>query len=235
MEAVDVRFDPDTGLVPAVVQSAEDGSVRMLAYMNREALERTLASGRVTFHSRSRGELWEKGATSGHWLELVEIRPDCDRDALLVRAVPHGPTCHTGAPSCFDAGDRLEAAGAPGPGVDSRPGAEPGDPAGSGPSATDLGEVLRRLEEVVARRDRDRPETSHTAALLEAGSEACARKVGEEAVETVISALSGDGRLSEESADLLYHLVVLWRAEGVSSSDVARVLSRRRAGGEERG
>lgn len=235
MEPVDVGFDPNTGLVPAIVQSVEDGSVRMLGYMDREALGRTLASGRVTFYSRSRKELWEKGAISGHWLELVEIRPDCDRDALLVRAVPHGPTCHTGASSCFEADGRIEGAAAPGRDVEGGAGLDPEDPAGSGPPTTDLGEALRRLEEVVARRDRMRPEASHTAALLGAGSEACARKVGEEAVETVVSALSGDGRLSEESADLLYHLVVLWRAAGVSPAEVAEVLSRRRAGGEEGG
>lgn len=202
MNVTDVRFDPDTGLVPAVVQSTVDGTVRMVGYMSAEALDRTLASGRVTFYSRSREELWEKGATSGNWLELVEVRPDCDGDALLVRARPHGPTCHTGAPSCFEADE----AGGPG-----------------------LGQALRELARVVERRARERPRGSHTARLLDADPGVRARKVGEEALETVVSALTGDGRLAEESADLLYHLVVLWHAEGVSAADVADVLSARRS------
>lgn len=202
MNVTDVRFDPDTGLVPAVVQSTVDGTVRMLGYMSAEALDRTLASGRVTFYSRSREELWEKGATSGNWLELVEVRPDCDGDALLVRARPHGPTCHTGAPSCFEADE----AGGPG-----------------------LGQALRELARVVERRVRERPRGSHTVRLLDADPGVRARKVGEEALETVVSALTGDGRLAEESADLLYHLVVLWHAEGVSAADVADVLSARRS------
>lgn len=202
MNVADVHFDPDTGLVPAVVQSTVDGTVRMVGYMSAEALDRTVTSGRVTFHSRSREELWEKGATSGNWLELVEIRPDCDGDALLVRARPHGPTCHTGAPSCFET-----------------------DIAGG----QALGRALRELARVVERRARERPRDSHTARLLEADPGVRARKVGEEALETVVSALTGDGWLAEESADLLYHLVVLWHAEGVSAADVADVLSARRA------
>jgi phosphoribosyl-ATP pyrophosphohydrolase/phosphoribosyl-AMP cyclohydrolase len=208
MNVAEVRFDPDTGLVPAVVQSTVDGTVRMVGYMSAEALERTLASGRVTFYSRSREELWEKGSTSGNWLELVEVRPDCDGDALLVRARPHGPTCHTGAPSCFEAGD----AGGP-----------------------RLGQALRELERVVERRAREGPRGSHTARLLEADPGVRARKVGEEALETVVSALAGDGRLAEESADLLYHLVVLWHAEGISAADVADVLSARRSADRRKG
>lgn len=202
MNVTDVRFDPDTGLVPAVVQSTLDGTVRMVGYMSPEALDRTLASGRVTFYSRSRKELWEKGATSGNWLELVDVRPDCDGDALLVRARPHGPTCHIGAPSCFAAD-------------------EAGRPA--------LGRTLRELARVVERRARERPRGSHTARLLDADPGVRARKVGEEALEIVVSALTGDGRVAEESADLLYHLVVLWHAEGVSAADVADVLSARRS------
>lgn len=208
MNVTDVRFDPDTGLVPAVVQSTVDGTVRMVGYMSADALDRSLASGRVTFHSRSRDELWEKGATSGNWLELVEIRPDCDGDALLVRARPHGPTCHTGAPSCFEAGHT---------------------------ASKKLGQALRELARVVERRARERPRGSHTARLLEADPGVRARKVGEEALETVVSALAGDGRLAEESADLLYHLVVLWHAEGVSAADVADVLSARRSADRKEG
>lgn len=212
-----VAFSPDTGLVPAIVQSAEDRSVRMLGWMNREALDATLSSGRVTFYSRSREELWEKGATSGNWLELESIRADCDRDALLVTARPHGPTCHTGRTSCFD-GVGTEATA---PAADTRPVDEqPG-----------LGVVLERLERLIAARAAERPADSYTTSLLDAGRERIARKVGEEAVETMVEALAREGpdpaRLAEESADLLYHLLVLWRSAGLDADAVAAELRRR--------
>lgn len=201
----EVRFDPETGLAPAVVQSTRDGRVLMLAYMNREALRRTLEDGRVTFWSRSRSELWRKGETSGNWLETVEVRPDCDGDALLVRAREHGPACHTGSRSCFDPDRREEV---PGPA---------------------LGPSLESLVDVVARRDRRRPEGSYTVGLLDSGVRAPARKVAEEAIEVLTAALEeGEERLAEESADLLYHLAVLWRAAGLDPSRVAAVLDRRR-------
>lgn len=253
MELVDaVDFDNDSGLVPAIVQSADDGRVLMLAYMDRRALERTLERGRVTFWSRSREELWEKGATSGNWLEAVEVRTDCDGDTLLVHARPRGPACHTGERSCFDAGassrvrgregdargatggraaadDAGETTTGAGPDLS---GADP-DLSGAGPSpAPVLASVLEELVEVVARRDRDRPEGSHTAALLADGTAAApraARKVGEEAVETVLAAVDGPARLAEESADLLYHLVVLWRAAGLPPDAVGRELAGRRS------
>lgn len=240
-----VRFDPDTGLVPAVVQSTGDGRVLMLAYMNAEALRRTLEEGRVTFWSRSRGELWRKGDTSGHWLELREVQVDCDGDALLVRAHPHGPTCHTGEASCFDAGPRIGAR-------DARTGTDAGDRASGGgrkpadagtreqaPAGTDraapspapvLASVLEELVRVVAQRDRDRPEGSYTARLLEGGAGRAARKVGEEALEVALAAVDEPGRLAEESADLLYHLAVLWRAAGLPADAVGEELSRRREG-----
>jgi phosphoribosyl-ATP pyrophosphohydrolase/phosphoribosyl-AMP cyclohydrolase len=259
-----VQFDPDTGLVPAVVQSAEDDRVLMLAYMDREALERTAETGRVTFWSRSREELWEKGATSGNWLEAVELRSDCDRDALLVRARPHGPTCHTGEASCFEAGDRRRidagadgagdgeggtaaspaedvppaaagpgrAGGPPGDGERDRSATSadgPPDLSGAGPSpAPVLASVLEELVRVVADRDRERPEGSYTASLLEGGPSRAARKVGEEALETILSAVDEPERLADESADLLYHLVVLWRAAGLPPDAVGRKLSERR-------
>ena len=209
-----VAFSPDTGLVPAIVQSAGDGSVRMLGWMNREALDATLSSGRVTFYSRSREELWEKGATSGNWLELESIRTDCDRDALLVTARPHGPTCHTGRASCFD---------------------EPADAAGVDAmvddSSTGLGVVLERLEQLIADRAAERPAGSYTTSLLDAGRERIAQKVGEEAVETIVAALGDETarpeRLVEESADLLYHLLVLWRSSGIDAGAVAAELRRR--------
>jgi phosphoribosyl-ATP pyrophosphohydrolase/phosphoribosyl-AMP cyclohydrolase len=257
----EVRFDPETGLVPAVVQSSEDGRVLMLAYMNAEALRRTLEEGRVTFWSRSRGELWRKGDTSGHWLEVREVRLDCDGDALLVRARPQGPTCHTGEESCFDAGPRavaLARADAGGPaeedggagdepvrdgnvagGGAERPtrrgaevGAEPPGPHRAHPSpAPVLASVLEELVRVVAERDRDRPEGSYTTRLLEAGPALTARKVGEEAVEVALAAVDEPERLAEESADLLYHLVALWRAVGLPPDAVGEELSRRRGAG----
>ena len=212
-----VAFSPDTGLVPAIVQSAEDRSVRMLGWMNREALDATLSSGRVTFYSRSREELWEKGATSGNWLELESIRADCDRDALLVTARPHGPTCHTGRASCFD-GVAAEAAA---PAADARPVDE----------QRGLGVVLERLERRIADRAAERPAGSYTTSLLDAGRERIAQKVGEEAVEAIVAALAGADvpldRLAEESADLLYHLLVLWRSAGLDAETVAAELRRR--------
>lgn len=209
-----VGFPADGGLVPAIVQSVVDGSVLMLGWMNREALDATLENGRVTFYSRSREELWEKGATSGNWLELRSIRTDCDRDALLVEARPHGPTCHTGRKSCF--GD---------------PEGESAEPVGVG----ELGGVLDALARRIDERAIERPAGSYTVSLLDAGLERVAQKVGEEAVETVLAAL-GDGepeagRLKEESADLLYHLLVLWRAAGLDAADVAAELRRRAAAG----
>ncbi len=200
-----LAFDPDTGLLPAVVQ-ANDGRVLMLGWMNREALERTKATGRVTFYSRSRERLWEKGETSGNWLEVISLRADCDADTLLVRARPHGPTCHTGRASCF------------------------GDEA-----ATGLGPVLEALEATIARRDETRPEDSYTAALLAAGRRRIAQKVGEEGVEVALAAVAGGaetgeaetGDLLDESADLLYHLLVLWRCAGISARAVADTLSER--------
>lgn len=228
MELVEnVEFDAETGLVPTVVQSVENDRVLMLAYMNREALERTLEEGRVTFWSRSREELWRKGDTSGNWLRVVEVRSDCDGDALLVRARPHGPACHTGEESCFDAGRRRT------PDGPREGGGPPGGPSpdldSAAPSpAPVLASVLEELVAVVASRDRDRPDGSYSVRLLESGPSGAARKVGEEALEVVIASLDEPAELAEESADLLYHLVVLWRAAGLPADAVGRALSRRR-------
>lgn len=212
---------PRGELRPAIVQTP-DGEVRMLGYMDEAALERTLEAGRVTFYSRSRRRLWTKGETSGNWLEAISVRTDCDGDALLVLARAHGPTCHTGARGCFDAGGRPEPAGVGGV-------AEGPDP------ETDLGEVLRSLWEVILRRDHERPSGSHTARLLGGGAARAAQKLGEEAVETALAALEDRGRLVEESADLMYHLLVLWRAAGVAPEEVAGVLAARRGeAGDER-
>lgn len=187
---------PD-GLVPAIVQDSVTGAVLMLAYMNAEALELTLRSGWVTFFSRSRKQLWKKGESSGNVLRLCEIRLDCDRDTLLVKAEPNGPVCHTGADTCWN---------------------EPNKLAG----------FLNELETIIwARRTAD-PSTSYTARLLQSGIAKVAQKVGEEAVETVIEALGSDReRLLNESADLLFHLLVLLAAKDIHLSDVEQILKQR--------
>ncbi|HXU30389.1 MAG TPA: bifunctional phosphoribosyl-AMP cyclohydrolase/phosphoribosyl-ATP diphosphatase HisIE [Thermoanaerobaculia bacterium] len=206
-----VRFGPD-GLVPVIVQEVESGAVRMLAWANREALERTVATGQVWFWSRSRQSLWRKGETSGNGLDLVDLRVDCDGDALLARVCAHGPTCHTGARTCFEN--------------------PPGD---RDPARLELG----WLSAVIAARRGAGAETSYTARLLEEGIERIAQKVGEEGVEAALAGVllganPGDPdrrkRLTEESADLLYHLLVLLEACGVDPAEVAAELGRRHAG-----
>nr|WP_265571429.1 bifunctional phosphoribosyl-AMP cyclohydrolase/phosphoribosyl-ATP diphosphatase HisIE [Sphingomicrobium nitratireducens] len=186
------------GLVPAIVQDADSGEVRMLGYMNRDALEATKASGRVTFWSRSKQALWEKGATSGNGLVFVSLDVDCDGDALLVRARPEGPTCHKGDANCF-------ATGLP--------------PAGF------LGTLARIVSQRAAAGNAD---ASYTARLLAKGTRRIAQKVGEEGVETALAATAGDREeLIAESADLLYHLTVLLEASGVGLDEVTAELARR--------
>ncbi len=202
-----LRFTDD-GLLAAIVQDVAGGAVRMLGWMNREALDRTLSSGEVWFWSRSRQTLWKKGESSGNTLAVESIALDCDGDALLIRARPTGPTCHTGTRSCFE------------------------------PNAARL--ELGWLADVLAtRRDAD-PSESYTARLLASGIERVAQKVGEEAVETVIAGIASASaptdsakreRLISESADLLYHLLVLWQACGVDAGEVAGELEGRHAKG----
>jgi phosphoribosyl-ATP pyrophosphohydrolase/phosphoribosyl-AMP cyclohydrolase len=200
--ASEVDWDKLDGLAPAVVQHAFDGRILMVGYMNQEALERTLESGRVTFWSRSRQQLWTKGETSGNHLDLVTARLDCDRDCLLVRARPHGPTCHRGTDTCFDAD-------------------------GDDPARPTLA-FLSLLEEVIRGRESERPEGSYTTRLFEAGVKRIAQKVGEEGVETALAATAGDDReLLDESADLLYHLLVLLRSRGLELESVVERLEQR--------
>jgi phosphoribosyl-ATP pyrophosphohydrolase/phosphoribosyl-AMP cyclohydrolase len=195
----DLKLD-ERGLVPAVVQDADSGAVLMQAYMNREALDRTLATGDVHFWSRSRNAIWRKGETSGNLLKLRSILADCDRDCLLVRAEPTGPVCHTGQRHCFF---------------------EP-------PRPPELGDVLGRLVRIVRARDCQRPPESYTARLFEEGIPRIAQKVGEEATEVVIAATTKNAAgLVEESADLLYHLLVLWKASDVAPEAIAGALERR--------
>jgi phosphoribosyl-ATP pyrophosphohydrolase/phosphoribosyl-AMP cyclohydrolase len=197
----------DDGLLPVVIQDARDGAVLTLAYANREALQRTLASATTWLFSRSRGELWEKGATSGNRQRVVGVDYDCDGDALLYRVVPDGPACHTGAPSCF-AGRLLGGSAAPRAGSFTR--------------------ALDDLRAVIARRRDASPEESYTAALLRAGVDRIAKKVGEEATEVVIAAKNGDpAELRRETADLVYHLAVLLNERGVDFDDVGEELLRR--------
>ncbi len=197
--------DPDSldwnkgeGLICAIVQHWRDGRVLMLGYMNREALEATLTTGKVTFFSRGRQRLWTKGETSGNTLDLKGIHADCDADALLVLARPNGPTCHLGTDSCF--GDA---------------------------SAPELA-FLGRLDALVARRHAELPAGSYTTRLFDSGMRRMAQKVGEEGVETALAAVDQDDEaLIGEAADLVYHLLVLLRARGLGLGDIVACLAGR--------
>ncbi len=186
------------GLIPAIVQDAGSGDVLMLGYMNCEALSATLQSKRVTFYSRSRKCLWQKGKTSGNTLKLIAIETDCDRDALLVLAEPSGPTCHKGTRSCF--ADTVQ---------------------------SDL-PWLGMLDRLIEGRRMADPGQSYTAQLLGGPLSRAAQKVGEEGVEVALAAVSDDPKeLPQEGADLLYHLMVLLRAKGLCLQDVIEVLRQR--------
>jgi len=198
-----IRFD-ERGLVPVIAQDAPTSAVLTLAYANREAVEKTLASGEAYYYSRSRDELWRKGATSGNIQKVVEVRLDCDGDALLYRVEPRGPACHTGEESCFFTT-------VDGTGIEADEGAR------------DLGIMVKSLTGTIAQRHREMPEGSYTARLLGGGTERVAQKVGEEAVEVVVAALTNE-RLAEEAADLVYHLLVLLEERGVGTDEVAGVL-----------
>jgi phosphoribosyl-ATP pyrophosphohydrolase/phosphoribosyl-AMP cyclohydrolase len=197
-------FDKMGGLLPAIVQHAQNGAVLMLGYMNRDALRETLARRRIVFYSRSRQCLWEKGETSGHTLTLADVRADCDRDALLVTAVPAGPVCHLNTATCF--GDEaLTAAG----------------------RLAFLGE----LEAVIARRMTDRPAGSYTARLHAEGPKRIAQKVGEEGLEVALAAVAEtDDKLVAESADLFYHLLLLLKSRGLRLEQMVAELESRHTG-----
>lgn len=201
VEEIDsLAWDKGDGLLPAIIQDAESGAVLMLGYMNRDSLRATIASKRVTFYSRSKNRLWTKGETSGHFLDVVSVQADCDNDSLLITADPKGPTCHTGARSCF------------------------------GNVLTDAQGVsfLTRLEAVIAQRIRDRPDGSYTARLWSEGPTRIAQKVGEEGVEVALAAVTQpDDRLISESADLLFHLALLLKSRNLSLSDAVTELEQR--------
>ncbi len=202
---MELKFD-DQGLIPAIVQDAGSGQVLMLAYMNSEALAKTLESGQTWFWSRSRKTLWHKGATSGNVQTVKEIRYDCDADALLLRVHPAGPACHTGQDSCF---------------YRSLTDTEPAE----------AGEVhfsLQQLFQVIQDRRQNPVAGSYTASLLDAGLPKIAQKVGEEAAEVLVAALAQeDQRLVEEVADLAYHVLVLLAARDLAPSAITAELARR--------
>jgi len=196
-------FDKSEGLLPAVVQHADTGAVLMVGYMNRAALRETMSRRHVVFFSRSKQRLWEKGETSGHFLELDEIRTDCDQDALLVTARPLGPVCHEGTATCF--GD---------------------DPVTKGERFA----FLSALEGVIEKRIADSPQGSYTARLFAEGPKRIAQKVGEEGLEVALAAVvETDDKVISESADLLFHLLVLLRSRGLSFQSVISELQSRHA------
>ncbi len=193
---MNIDFQKSNGLVPAVVVDNTTNAVLMLGYMNKEALEVTEQTGRVTFYSRSKQRLWTKGESSGNFLELVSVAVDCDADTLLIRAEPKGPTCHTGQDTCFG---NFNSTG-----------------------------FLYRLESIIDERGSADPESSYTARLLSRGINKVAQKVGEEAVEVVIEAKDANRELFlNESADLLYHLLVLLKAKNVRLSEIEAILHAR--------
>jgi phosphoribosyl-AMP cyclohydrolase / phosphoribosyl-ATP pyrophosphohydrolase len=222
-----IRFD-DKGLIPAIVQHARSGEVLMLGYMNADALEQTRATGLVTFWSRSRQELWQKGATSGNVLRLIELREDCDGDALLVLAEPAGPTCHTGARSCFFQ-PLAESSAATHESPDARDESSEAAHESSLPPRP-ASAVLAQLADLIEQRKRDQPDDSYTVRLLRGGPERIGKKVGEEATEVVIGAMKGDrDELAYEAADLIYHTLVLLASQDVTPEQVWAELSRRYA------
>ena len=223
-----LKFD-ERGLVTAVVQDDRTSEVLMVAHMNAESLQQTLQTGETWFWSRSRQELWHKGATSGHTQQVVDVRFDCDGDALLVRVNPNGPACHTGERTCFYRGaeeqESLVIEPAPSPKI---------EPALQSPlalvnvAAMDLGILLQDLFKLIQERKDQRPEGSYTTYLFNSGLDKILKKIGEEAAETIIAAKNEDRKpLSAEISDLLYHLLVLMAERDVSLQDIQTELSHR--------
>lgn len=212
----DLKFD-DQGLIPAIVQDADSGQVLMMAYMNREALDKTLATGRTWFYSRSRQSLWMKGETSGNIQTVREVRYDCDQDTLLVLVEQTGAACHTGHYSCFYRtldGQELEPA---------RFDADRVYQAKEGPG------IVLELMDVIRQRQKDRPEGSYTTYLFDKGLDKILKKVGEETAEVIIAAKNPDNsELIYEASDLIYHLLVLLAEKGVDITEVFGELRSRR-------
>ena len=191
-------FNKMNGLVPAIIQDAETAKVLMLGYMNQEAYDKTIKTGLVTFYSRTRQRLWTKGEESGNFLDVVSIKEDCDQDTLLIQVHPRGPVCHTGTDTCWGE-------------VNSEPVM-----------------FLKELQQFIQKRHEEMPEGSYTTSLFQSGINKMAQKVGEEPVETLIEATNGTNeRLIYEGSDLLYHLIVMLTAKGLSIEDLARELEER--------
>lgn len=204
-----IKYAAD-GLIPAIIQDAISGRVLMLGWMNEESLALTREQGEVWFYSRSRQELWHKGATSGNILRVSEVRTDCDRDVILVRAIPAGPTCHTGRESCFWQNLESELIADP-----------------------PVGSFIDELAGIIAQRRHASPDDSYTARLFAKGRHKIAQKVGEEGLEVAMAGVAqDDNRLIDESADLLYHLLVLLDERSVSLKDVLQRLAERHSGSE---
>ncbi|GGC82523.1 histidine biosynthesis bifunctional protein HisIE [Thalassobacillus devorans] len=205
MNLDNIQFD-EKGLVPAIVQDARSKSVLTLAYMNKESLEKTLETNETVFYSRSRQELWHKGETSGNTQQVTSIHYDCDQDALLVQVVPNGPACHKGDYSCFSEAITSDKASL----------------------SENRYEILDQLQQVLADRKATNPEGSYTSKLFQEGVDRIAKKIGEEAGEVIIAAKNNDAEeLSLESADLLFHLLVLLTDRDVSFDKVLGVLEER--------
>lgn len=191
-----IDFEKGNGLVPAIIQDATTKNVLMLGYMNKEAYDKTIETGKVTFYSRSRQCLWTKGETSGNFLNLVGMDVDCDNDTLLVKVSPVGPTCHKGTDTCW--GEKNE----------------------SNPLL-----FLTDLQDFIIKRHEEMPEGSYTTSLFKDGLNRMAQKVGEEALEAVIEAVNGTNeRLVYEGSDMLYHLIVLLTSKGLRIEDLAKEL-----------
>lgn len=193
-----IDFEKMGGLVPAIIQDATTKNVLMLGFMNEEAYQKTVETKKVTFWSRTRNCLWTKGETSGNFLNLVDIKIDCDNDTLLVKANPDGPTCHTGTDTCWGEENEMNPV-----------------------------LFLTELQDFINKRHEEMPEGSYTTKLFRDGINRIAQKVGEEALETVIEATSGGDKLTYEASDLLYHLIVLLTAKGLRIEDVVRELQQR--------
>ena len=191
-----LNYDKLGGLVPAVIQDVRTNQVLMVGFMNPEALQKTIADKKVTFWSRTKKRLWQKGETSGNYLEYVSMQTDCDYDSLLIKAIPHGPVCHTNQFTCFGEDETI-----------------------------DVSAVLGRLEETIHSRKQMMPEGSYTSTLFKEGTPRIAQKVGEEGVEVALASVLGDKkRLTEESADLLFHLLVLLCQQDLTFADITKEL-----------
>ena len=196
---MEINFDKMNGLVPAIIQDATTRKVLMLGFMNKEAYEKTVETGKVTFYSRTKERLWTKGEQSGNFLNVVSIQNDCDQDTLLIQVHPTGPVCHTGTDTCW--GEKNEA----------------------NPLL-----FLSELQDFIEKRYQEMPEGSYTTSLFKDGLNRMAQKVGEEALEAVIEAVNGSNeRLIYEGSDMLYHLIVLLTAKGMRIEDMASELQQR--------